>query len=312
MLLIGHRGCYYPGYNQNTIRAFERVSAEGAPAIEFDVQLTADDQLVVVHNLDLEEVSTGKGAVVSTDSQLVKNFYAGDPDRGKDRIPFLSEVFDFFAAITPLNRPAIHLELKGNSTGVWAGELLNEYVAAQKLRYSDVLVSSFNWRELEDIRTVCPELNIALLDGAIRRTQLLEKVGTRAEQYFVSVFAYGSEEYMLPKFDTLDRNLELLEQQCPEPEIRSLLAEEMKECLSGCYYNEKLLDAACTMNAVSVNLWFRSLSSEFIDRAHDRGLLVLVYTVNDPDELQAVARMGVDGIFTDYYAAATRLLADYL
>lgn len=312
MLLVGHRGCYYPGYNQNTIRAFEKVAAEGVPAIEFDVQLTADGQLVVVHNLDLEEVSTGKGAVVSTDSQTIKSFYAGDPGRGKDRIPFLSEVFDFFAAIEADSRPAIHLELKGNSTGIWAGDLLKEYVAAQKLRYEDVLVSSFNWHELEDIRRVCPELKIALLDGAIRRTPLLEKVGPRAEQYFGSVFAYGSEEYILPRFDTIERNIQLLEERCPEPQIRSLLAQEIEACLTGRYYNEELLDAACTMNAVSVNLWFRSLSTDFIEHAHNRGLLVMVYTVNDPDELQAVARMGVDGIFTDYYAEATRLLADYL
>ncbi len=63
MMLIGHRGCKYPGYNQNTIRAFEKVTSEGVPAIEFDVQLSSDKELVVVHNLDLEEVSTGRGEV---------------------------------------------------------------------------------------------------------------------------------------------------------------------------------------------------------------------------------------------------------
>ena len=312
MLLIGHRGCYYPGYNQNTIRAFDKVAKEGVPAIEFDVQLTADGQLVVVHNLDLEEVSTGKGAVVSTDSRTIKSFYAGDPARGKDRIPFLSEVFDFFAAINPERRPAIHLELKGNATGVRVGELFTEYVGAEKLRSSDLLVSSFNWRELADIRKVCPELQIALLDGAIRRTQLLEKIGRAAEQYFERVFAYGCEEYMLPKFDRLEKNLQLLKEQCPDVQIRSILADEISACLTGRYYTEDMLDTACNMNAVSVNLWFRSLSRDFVERAHDRGLLVLVYTVNDPDDLMAVARMGVDGIFTDYYAQASRLLADYL
>ena len=38
MIFRGHRGCSYPGYNQNTIRAFAKVAQEGVPAIEFDVQ----------------------------------------------------------------------------------------------------------------------------------------------------------------------------------------------------------------------------------------------------------------------------------
>lgn len=312
MLLIGHRGCYYPGYNQNTIRAFEKVAGEGVPAIEFDVQLCGDGHLVVVHNLDLEEVSTGSGAVFTTDSKTLKSLYAGDPARGRDRIPFLSEVFDFFAAIPAENRPVIHLELKGEHTGTKVGELLTEYVQAGKLHYSDLLVSSFNWLELENIRTVCPTLQIALLDGAIRRQQLLEKTGAGAEQYFSRIFAYGCEEYMLPRFADLTENLQLLEQECSDPVVRVQLAEEIKACLTGRYYTEELLDAACGMRAVSVNLWHRSLTSNFIERAHQRGLMVLVYTVNDPDELKAVARMGVDGIFTDFFAEASRLLADYI
>lgn len=312
MLLIGHRGCYYPGYNQNTIRAFEKVASEGAPAIEFDVQLCGDGQLVVVHNLDLEEVSTGKGAVSTTDSGTLKTLYAGDPVRGEDRIPFLREVFDFFASLNPEKRPAIHLELKGKDTGTQTGELVTEYVVSKRLQYTDILVSSFNWQELEDIRKVCPTLNIALLDGAIRRKLLLERAGSGAERYFDSIFAYGSEEYMLPRFDSLAENVQFLDQECPDTRVRSLLAEEINACLTGQYYTDELLDIACEMNAVSVNLWYRSVTSRFIDRAHQRGLAVFVYTVNDPGELQMLVQMGVDGIFTDYYAEAARLLQKYI
>ena len=118
MILIGHRGCSYPGYNQNTIRAFEKVTSEGVAAIEFDVQLSLDGELVIVHNLDLEEVSNGKGKVSQTESAVLRNLWAGDPARGKDRIPFLAEVFDFFSDLTPEKRQdnfeEIELELPGN------------------------------------------------------------------------------------------------------------------------------------------------------------------------------------------------------
>lgn len=310
MLLIGHRGCHYPGYNQNTIRAFEQVVSEGVPAIEFDVQLCADGHLVVIHNLDLEQVSTGKGAVNTTNSATIKALYAGDPAQGKDCIPFLPEVFDFFASLSTKIRPAIHLELKGEDTGIPTGELLTEYVASGKLHYSDVLVSSFNWQELTNIRTICPTLQIALLDGAIRRKQLLKKAGSMVGPYFKRIFAYGGEQYMLPRFATLTENLELLDKECADPHLRQLIAKEIEACLTGQYYTDELLNTACDMNARSVNLWYRTVSAQFIEKAHKRGLAVLVYTANTPEEWQMLADMGVDGIFTDYYAEAARFFAD--
>ena len=310
MLLIGHRGCHYPGYNQNTIRAFEKVVSEGVPAIEFDVQLCADEQLVVIHNLDLEQVSTGTGAVSSTNSTTLKSLYAGNPARSKDRIPFLPEVFDFFASLNQKNRPAMHLELKGKHTGKPTGILLQKYVASGRLQYSDVLVSSFDWQELTTIRTICPTLQIALLDGAIRRKQLLQKAGIKGERYFERIFAYGGEEYMLPRSASLAEDLEILNKECSDPQLRRLIAEEIEACLTGQYYTDTLLDTACAMHAKSVNLWYRTVSAQFIDKAHKRGLAVLVYTVNAPHDWQMLAEMGVDGIFTDHYAEAARFFAD--
>ncbi|WP_136810071.1 glycerophosphodiester phosphodiesterase [Desulfosediminicola flagellatus] len=309
MILIGHRGCFYPGFNQNTIRAFDKVASEEVPAIEFDVQLCGDGELVVVHNLNLEEVSNGHGKVFTTDSHALKRLYAGDPKRGKDRIPFLADVLDFFASLPPERRPAIHLELKGDGTGKPAGELLAQYVASGRLQYSDVLASSFNWQELRNIRKVCPTLKIALIDGAIRRAVLIEKAGVEAEQYFEHIFAYGFEQYMIPRFITLEENLKLLEKKCTDPRVVAIITKEIEACLDGRYYTDELLDMACELNAVSVNLWYRTITPEFIDKAHKRGLAVLVFTVNIPEELQALARMGVDGIFTDYYSESARALA---
>jgi glycerophosphoryl diester phosphodiesterase len=312
MILIGHRGCSYPGFNQNTIRAFKKVADEGIPAIEFDVQLSADGQLAVVHNLDLNEVSNGTGKVSTTDSHVLKSLYAGDLARSKDRIPFLQEVFEFFASLPAETRPVMHLELKGDGTGKPAGELLRKFLDSGKLNGSDVLASSFNWQELKNIRRVCSTLKIALLDGAIRRSCLLDKVGVVTAHIFERIFAYGSEQYMLPRFPSLQENMIFLEKECADPRVREFLAEEIKDCLQGKYYTDALLDTACEMNAESVNLWYRTISRQFIDQAHNRGLAVLVYTVNAPDELLSIAQMGVDGIFTDYYLEASHVLRQFI
>ena len=246
MLLIGHRGCKYPGYNQNTIRSFEKVTSEGVPAIEFDVQLSSDGELVVVHNLDLEEVSTGTGEVSSTDSETLKGLYAGDPERGLDRIPFLVEVFDFFASKDPGVRPVIQMELKGAETGTKAGELFNEYVDEGRLKVSDMLASSFNWEELKAFREVCPTAKIALLDGAIRRTVFLEKTGPEGLELFGDIFAYGNEEYMMPRFPGPIDNQVIIEEKCADPRLRSLLSQEVRTCLAGGYYTDALLDTSAS------------------------------------------------------------------
>ena len=187
MLLIGHRGCSYPGFNQNTIRAFEEVTSQGIKAIEFDVQLSSDDKLVVVHDLNLEKVSTGKGNVCDTDSATLRELYAGDQSIKGDRIPFLSEVFDFFSSCSPEKRPGIHLELKGSNTGKKAADLFMDYLTEEKLVLSDLLVSSFNWEELKAFRQVYPQVKIALLEGAIRRAELIKKTGSVAAKYFEKI-----------------------------------------------------------------------------------------------------------------------------
>lgn len=57
-----------------------------------------------------------------------------------------------------------------------------------------------------------------------------------------------------------------------------------------------------------------AVSGEFVDErlvadAHQRGLLVYVYTVNDPDEMRRLRATGVDGVFSDYPDRVRALLA---
>jgi glycerophosphoryl diester phosphodiesterase len=69
-----------------------------------------------------------------------------------------------------------------------------------------------------------------------------------------------------------------------------------------------LLDGICnayptiaeTVDAYSVHQNIDYIDDRFVRDAHDRGLRVLVYTVNRPEQIRAMASMGVDGVFTDY------------
>ncbi len=54
------------------------------------------------------------------------------------------------------------------------------------------------------------------------------------------------------------------------------------------------------LNAVAINPDYKTLNQANIDAIHAAGLKVYTWTVNDPDEIEKLKKMGVDGIFSDY------------
>ena len=62
MLNIAHRG-FKGAYPENTMLAYEKAVETGADGIEFDVHLTKDGELVIIHDETLERTTDGKGLV---------------------------------------------------------------------------------------------------------------------------------------------------------------------------------------------------------------------------------------------------------
>ena len=60
------------------------------------------------------------------------------------------------------------------------------------------------------------------------------------------------------------------------------------------------------LEAISVHTDHRTLQPENIEKAHARGLRVLVYTVNDPARAESLLRSGVDAMVTDNLAEFAR------
>lgn len=54
------------------------------------------------------------------------------------------------------------------------------------------------------------------------------------------------------------------------------------------------------LGAVAVNPGDEFVSPEYVTDAHQRGMSVYVWTVNDPEEIERMHAIGVDGIFTNY------------
>jgi glycerophosphoryl diester phosphodiesterase len=142
---------------EHTIPAYEAAVAAGADALWLDVQESADEQLVVVHDVRLERTTNGRGRVHERTVRELKRLDAGRwygwRFRGQ-RIQTLSEVLERFR-----ERIGFVVELRGGSD-VYPGieeralGLLHLYGAADR-----TLVASHDHHALARCRA---------LDGDVR------------------------------------------------------------------------------------------------------------------------------------------------
>ena len=60
------------------------------------------------------------------------------------------------------------------------------------------------------------------------------------------------------------------------------------------------MERARKLNAWSVNFDRRTVNAALVSQAHEQGFKVLVYTVNEPAEIEQMISWEVDGLFSDY------------
>jgi len=95
-IIFAHRGAsaYAP---ENTLASFELAVKQGAPAIEFDVKLSSDRQVVIIHDQTLERTTNSAGTVTRQPLAALRELDAGswfsDAFQG-EKIPTLDEVFE--------------------------------------------------------------------------------------------------------------------------------------------------------------------------------------------------------------------------
>lgn len=92
-MVSAHRGGPYPGFPENSIEAFENVLNHTPAIIEFDVALTKDSVLVLMHDNSVNRTTTGKGRVIDLTYKEISALYLVDKEGRKTefRIPTLEE-----------------------------------------------------------------------------------------------------------------------------------------------------------------------------------------------------------------------------
>jgi glycerophosphoryl diester phosphodiesterase len=158
--IIAHRGgrAFAP---ENTLSAFQYALDSGADGIELDVHLSADGEVVVIHDASLGRTTNGSGLVFEKTLSELRELDAGSWF-GKEfvgqKIPTLSEVFELVD-----ERLFVNVELKGS--GLFQSAL-PEKVAEIVRRFSltaSVIISSYNPWLLRQTSQLLPETKLGLL-----------------------------------------------------------------------------------------------------------------------------------------------------
>ncbi|MFH2136875.1 MAG: glycerophosphodiester phosphodiesterase family protein [Candidatus Omnitrophota bacterium] len=105
---------------------------------------------------------------------------------------------------------------------------------------------------------------------------------------YVNIYDWNYDDFLVSSFN----HYELLEfnKACPNVRIGAVIAGipiGYAEC-------------AQKVKAFSLHPSKEFINQALIDDAHQRGMKVFVYTVNEPDDIQRMKNMGVDGIFSDF------------
>lgn len=90
MIIMGHRGAAALA-PENTLLSIATAMEIGVDAVEIDVHLSKDKEIVVIHDATVDRTTNGTGAVSSYTVEEMKRLDAGKGET----IPTLQEVMDF-------------------------------------------------------------------------------------------------------------------------------------------------------------------------------------------------------------------------
>lgn len=156
---------------ENTLSAFRRALAAGVDMVELDVQLTGDDEVVVLHDPDLRRTTDGTGRVREARLEEVRRLDAGSwfgaRFRG-ERVPTLAEVLEWA-------RGRVYLQIELKPYGDRAESLCERVVELIRRRnmQDQVMLLSFDHHVLRRCKETAPDI----VTGAICQARLIDPVG---------------------------------------------------------------------------------------------------------------------------------------
>ncbi len=282
--LLGHRGARGL-LAENTLPSLIKPFEFGADGIEFDLQLSKDNQLVIYHDLRLKSNitrdSNGKWVknvgppIRSLTLKQLKQYKLGAINKNTpygfrfrkqqplpdQTIPTLAELVEYFDKQN-LNHALLNIEIKHSPLepdlcprpSILAKKVVNEI---HRLNIADrCVVSCFNWAVVKAVR----EMDRSLLTGCL--------------------------SIIDPTDDTLSPVKGKASSWNAGLDIRD--------------FNNLVADMVAELGAEFWIPYYKNLTKKTLNQAHNRDLQVMTWTVNHKLTLNKLMRWGIDGIITDY------------
>lgn len=157
--IIAHRGASFDA-PENTLESFQLGLEQGADALECDVRLSSDGELMVFHDPTVERTAAIQGAVADLTAAELQTLDAGSWKAAKwsgARIPTLAAVLD----LVPADR-RILIEVK---VGLTALPRLKEIIAATALPRDRMVLMEFDLETVIALRRAFPDIEVLWLIG---------------------------------------------------------------------------------------------------------------------------------------------------
>ncbi len=292
--LQGHRGArgLMP---ENTLPAFAKALSIGVNTLELDVGITKDNHVVVFHNPHLEPeiarepdgqwVSKNRPAIHSLTLSELKAYDVGrlNPDTkyGKrypdqqsvdgTRVPTLAEVFELINKAENANvRFNIESKISPNEPDL------------------SPLPEAFASAVLDVVKRYNMEDRVTIQSFDWRTVQNVQRQAPNIVTSYLTV----SQSW----FDTVQAG-----QPGPSPWMAGFDVDN---------YNGSIPHAIKAAGGKIWSSYHKEVTSENIKAAHNLGLLVKVWTVNERADMSRLIDMDVDGIITDYPDVLRAVLSD--
>ncbi len=287
--IYGHRGARGE-LPENSLAGLNHLLDIGVSAAEIDVQNSADGVMVVwhVHNLNADMVRDSTGAWVGTDAVLVVDTDFSD-----------LRALDFGALRENSSKSAAapeQIRLPGTKIAT-----LDD--VCQWLKPLDGFVMNVEIKSFADRADWghSPEVLARSFVALIEKYDLTDHV-------IVSSFDWRVLREIKKRAEGIARGyLSYLDRPNPPMDPNIIDGSAWIDGLTLDDHDGSLPQDIADMGGAVWAPYYEDLTPDDLARAHELGLLVNVWTVNQADDMKRMADMGVDGVITDYPTLASQV-----
>lgn len=149
--IIAHRGDN-TNHPENTYAAIEAALLAGALFVEFDIQLNADNSIIVFHDENLKRMSGEDLSIFDATDETLKTLSIHEPQQfSNEHYPtYISFIDDILALLKKFPAATFLIEVKKMSVQHWGIETVMKKLLLKLEAYSDnIIIISFSAAALE-------------------------------------------------------------------------------------------------------------------------------------------------------------------